>query len=150
MKETREEVVSDDERNTGIHDNVNKVMDCNQKDSSAFGKPKPIFLKIYKDLLFSEQINPSKIFSVPSVLNTDTSSSHDASNISIRSTSTSVDLSLDTHDEEIFNILEVLQCSADQRIVEGCNIQLRLTSKFVSDTVFNLNNNILNDIEIRA
>ena len=150
MGETREEVVSDEERNTGIYDNVNKVMDCNQKDSCDFGSPKPIFLEIYKDLLFSEQINSSKIFSVPSVLNTGTSSSHNASNISIRSTSTSVDLSLDTRDEEILNIFEVLQCSADKRLAGRCNIQRRLTSKFVSDTVFNLNNNVLNDTEIRA
>ena len=150
MREPREEVVSDEERNTGIHDNVKKVMYCNQTDSCDFGRPKPIFLEIYKNLLFSEQINSSKVFSVPSVLNTDTSSSHNASNTSIRSTSTFVDVSLDTRDDEILNIFEVLQCSADKRLAGRCSIQRRLTSKFVSDTVFNLNNNVLNDTEIRA
>ena len=56
MKETRERIVSGKERDTGIRDNVfyfNKVMDCNEEDSSEFGKPKPIFLEVYKDLLFS-------------------------------------------------------------------------------------------------
>ena len=53
VKETRERVVSDKDRNTGIRDNVsyvNKVMDCNEEDSSEFGKPKPNFSEIYKDL----------------------------------------------------------------------------------------------------
>ena len=123
MKETREGVVKDKERNTGIRDNVyfvNKVMDCNEEDSSEFSNPKPKFLEIYKDLLFSEQNNSSGMFSTSHVLNTDTSTSHNASNSSIRSTCASIDLSLDTHDEEILNIVEELQCSADQRIVEEC------------------------------
>ena len=60
------------------------------------------------------------MFSTPPVLNTDTSTSHNASNSSIRCTCASGDLSLDTHNEEILNILEELQCSADERIVEEC------------------------------
>ena len=66
VKETREGVVSDKERNTGIRDNVsyvNKVMDFNEEDGSEFGKPQPNILKIYNDLLFSEQINSSGVFS---------------------------------------------------------------------------------------
>ena len=54
---------------------------------------------------------------------------------------------MDTHDEEILNILEELQCSADQRIVEECTEQCRLTGNFVSDTVFNLRNKVLSDTE---
>ena len=153
MKETRESLVSDKERNTGIRDNVsyvNKVMDCNEEDSTVFGKPKPNFSEIHKDLLFSEQINSSGMFSTPPVLNTDTSTSHNVSNSSIRSTCASADLSLDTHDEEILNILEELQCSADQIIVEKCTEQCRLTGNFVSDTVFNLSNKVLSDTEIRV
>ena len=153
MKETREGVVKDKERNTGIRDNVyfvNKVMDCNEEDSSEFSNPKLKFLEIYKDLLFSEQINSSGMFSTSHVLNTDTSTSHNASNSSIRSTCASIDLSLDTHDEEILNILEELQCSTDQRIVEECTEQCRLTGNFISDTVFNLNNKVLSDTEIRV
>ena len=42
------------------------------------------------------------------VVNTATSTSHGASNSSIRSTCASPDFSLDTHDEEILNILEEL------------------------------------------
>ena len=46
-------------------------MDCNEEDSnSEFGKRKPNFSEIYKDLLFSEQINSSGMFSTPPVLNT--------------------------------------------------------------------------------
>ena len=119
MKETREGVVSDKEKNKGILDNVfhvNKVMDSNEEDSSEFGKPKPHFSEIYQDLLLSEQINSSGMFSAPPVLNTDTSISYIASNSSIRSTYASANLSLDTHDEEVLNILEELQCSADQRM----------------------------------
>ena len=61
MKETKEGEVSDGERNIRIRDNVsyvNKVIDCN-KESGEFGKPKPNFSKVYKGLLFSEQINSS-------------------------------------------------------------------------------------------
>ena len=141
MKETREGRVRDIERNTGIRDNVsyvNKAMDCSEEDSSEFGKPKPNFSEIYKDLLISEQINSSGMFSTPPVLNTGASTSHNASNSSIRSTCASTDLSLNAHNEKILNILEELQCSADQRIVEECTEQCRLTGNFVSDTVFHL------------
>ena len=146
MKGTKEKVVSDMERNTGIRENIScisEVMDCNEENSGEFDKPKPNFSEIYKDLLFSEQINSSGIFSTHLVLNTDTSTSHNASN------SASADLSLDTHDEEIWNILEELQCSADQRIAEEWTEQCRLTGKFVSDTVFNLSNKVFSDTEIR-
>ena len=49
MKETREKVVSDKERNAGIRENVscvNTVMDCNEKNSSETGKLKPNFSTI--------------------------------------------------------------------------------------------------------
>ena len=55
MKEAREGIVSDKE--TGICDNVsyvNKVMDCIKVDSCEFGKSKPNFSEIYKDLFLSE------------------------------------------------------------------------------------------------
>ena len=55
MKEARE----------GICDNVsyvNKVMDCIKVDSCEFGKSKPNFSEIYKDLLLSEQINSPGMF----------------------------------------------------------------------------------------
>ena len=136
MKETREGRVSDKERNTGICDNVtyvNKAVDCNEEDTSEFGKSKPNFLEIYKDLLISRQINSSGMLSTPPVRNTDTSTSHTASN---SSTCASTDLSLDTHDKEILSILEERQCSADQGMVEECTEQCRLTGNFVSDTVF--------------
>ena len=71
IKETREGVVSEKERNTGICDNfpyVSKVMDCNEEDSSEFGKPKPNFSDICKDLLFPKQINSSEMFSTPPVV----------------------------------------------------------------------------------
>ena len=87
-------------------------MDCNGEDSSEFDKAKPNFLEIYKDLLLSEQMNSLGMFSTPSVLNTDTSLSHNASNNSIRSMCASADLSLDTCDEEILNTLEELHCPA--------------------------------------
>ena len=116
MKETRDGVVSDKERNRGIRDNasyINKVKDYIEEDSSELGKPKPNFSEIYKDLLFSEEISFSGMFSTPPVLNTDIFTSHNASNSSINSICASADLSLDTHDEKILNILEELQCSAD-------------------------------------
>ena len=148
MKKSREGRV-----NSGIRDNVsyvNKAMNCSEEGSSEFGKPKPNFSEIYKDLLISEQINSSGMFSTPPVLNTDTSTSHNAGNSSIRSICASADLSLNTHDEEILNILEELQCSVDQRIVEKRTEQCRLSGNFVSDTVFNLINNVLSDTEIRV
>ena len=119
MKETSEGRVSGKERNTGIGDNVsyiNTAMESNEEDSSEFGKLKPIFLEVYKNLLISEQINSSGIFSTPPVLNTDTSFSHNNSNSSVRQTCASADLSLNTHDEEILNILVELQCSADKEL----------------------------------
>ena len=119
VKETREKVVSDKERNAGMRENVycvDTVMNCNEKNSSEFGKLKLNFLAIYKDLLFSEQINSSGMVSPPPVLNTDTSTSRNASNSSIRSTCASADLSLDIQDEEILNIFEELQGSANQRV----------------------------------
>ena len=61
-------------------------MDCNEKDTSEFGKSKPKFLEIYKDLLISEQINSSGMHSAPPILNTDTSTSHNVSNSIIRKT----------------------------------------------------------------
>ena len=73
VKETREKVVSDKERNAGIRENVscvNTVMDCNEKNSSEIGKLKPNFSAVYKDLLFSEQINSSGMVSAPPILNT--------------------------------------------------------------------------------
>ena len=97
-----------------------------------------------EDLLFSEQINSSGMVSAPHVVNTDTSTSHNASNSSIRSTCASADLSLDTQNEEILNILEELQGSARVECTEWC----RLTGNFVSDTVFNLRNKVLSDTEI--
>ena len=57
---------------------------------------------------------------------------------------------MDTHDEDISNILEELQCSADQRIVEECTEKCRLTGNFVSNTVFNLSNKALSDTKIRV
>ena len=152
VKETREGAVSGKESNTGIRDNVsyvNKVMDFNGENSSELGKPKPDFLEIYKDLFFSEQIHSSGMFSTP-VPNTDTSTSHNASNSSIRTTCACADLSLDARDEEILNILEELQCSADQRIVEECTEQCRLTGSFLSDIVFNLGDKVPSDTEIRV
>ena len=83
----------------------------------------------------------------PPVLNTDKSTSHDASNNSIRSTCASADMSLDTQNE-ILNILEGLQGSANQRV--ECTEQCRLAGNFVSDTVFNLSNKVLSDTEIRV
>ena len=74
VKETREKVVCDKERNTGIRDNVsciNTTMYCNEK-IREFGMLKPNFSEIYKDLLFFKQINSSRMFSAPPVLNTDT------------------------------------------------------------------------------
>ena len=136
MKETREGVVSDKERNTEICDHVfyvNKVMHYNEEYSSEFGKPEANFLEIYKDLLFSEQINASGMFSTPPVFNAHTSTSHNTS--SIRSTYASADMSLGTHDEEILNIFEQLQCLADQRIVEECIKLCMLTENVVSDTL---------------
>ena len=59
-------------------------------------------------------------------------------------------MSLDTHDEEILNILEELQCSAGQRIVEECTEKCGLTGNFVSDTVFNLSIKALSDTKIRV
>ena len=67
--------------------------------------------------MFSQQIESSGMFSEPLVLNTDISTSHNASNSSIRSTCVSVNLSLDTQDKQILNFLEELQDSANQRIV---------------------------------
>ena len=90
------------------------------------------------------------MFSTPPLLNTVTSTSHNPSNSSIRSTCASADLSLDKYDGEILNILQELKCSADQRIVEECTEQCRLTGNFESDTVFNLSNKVLNDTEIRV
>ena len=90
------------------------------------------------------------MFLTSSVLNTDTSTSHNASNSSIRSTCASRNLSLDTNDEEIFNILEELQCSADQRILEECTENCGLAGNFVSDIIFSLGNKILSDTKIRV
>ena len=122
-------------------------MDCMEKDSSEFGKLKGIFSTPDKDLLFSAQINSSGMVSPRSVVNTDTSASHSASNSSIKSTCVSADLSFDTQDEEILNIREELQGSANQRIES--TEQCRLTGKFVSDTVFNLSIKVVSDAEIK-
>ena len=73
------------------------------------------------------------MLSTPPVLNTDTSTSHTASS---SSTCASTDLLLDTHDKKILSIPKEIQCSADQGMVEECTEQCRLTSNFVSDTVF--------------
>ena len=93
------------------------------------------------------------MFSAPPVLNTDTSTSHNASNSimrsrCIRSTCVSADFSLDTQDEEMLNILEELQGSANQGA--ECTEQCRLTGNFVLDNVFNLSNKVLSDTEIRV
>ena len=56
-------------------------------------------------------------------LNQQKNTSHNANNSSIGSTCASADLSLDTHDGKILNILEELKCSADQRFVEECTEQ---------------------------
>ena len=125
-----------------------QLAQINGQYSSEIGKLKPNFSAIYKDLLFSEQINFSGKVLAPPVLNTDTSASHNASSSSIRSTCASTDLTLDTQDEEILNILEELQGSANQRV--ECTEQCRLTGNFVSDTVFSLSNKILSDTEIRV
>ena len=94
IKETREGVVNDGERNTGTCDisYVNKVIDYNQENSGKFSKLKPNFVKIYKNLLCPEQVKSSGTFLTPPVLNTDKSTAHDASNSSIRSTCVSGDL----------------------------------------------------------
>ena len=89
------------------------------------------------------------MFSTPPVLHTDTSVSHLARNSSIKSKCVSADQSFNTHDEEILNILEELQCSANQSIVEEGNEQCRVAGNFVSDTVFNLSNKVSSDTEIR-
>ena len=136
-------------KETGIRENVacvNTVMNCNKKNSSEFGKLKPKFSKIYRDLLFSGEINSSGMFSAPPVRNTDTS----ASNSSRKGTCASADLSLYTHDEAILNILEELHCSANQKIAQKFTEQCRLAGYFVSDTVFNLINKVLSDAEIRV
>ena len=82
------------------------------------------------------------MFSTPTVFNTVTSTSHNASNSSNRSTCASGHLSLYTNDEEILNTLEELQCSGDYRTVVECTEQCRLTDNFVSNTIFNLNNKV--------
>ena len=91
-----------------------------------FGKSKSNLLKISKNFLISEQINHSGMLSTSPVLNTDISTSHNASSSSIRSRCASADLSLDTHDEEILSILEELKCSLYQGMVEECTEQCRL------------------------
>ena len=98
---------------------------------------------------FLSKLAPQEWFQhLPPVLNTDASTSHNAHNSSIRSTCASADLSLDTQDEEIWNILEELQGSANPR-VESTE-QCRLTGNFVSDNVFNLSNKVLIDTEIKG
>ena len=77
-------------------------------------------------------LNSSGMFSTPPVFNTGTSN---ASNSNIRSMCLSADLSLDIHDEYMLNILKELQCPGDQRIVEECTEQCRLTGNFVLDIV---------------
>ena len=89
------------------------------------------------------------MFSTPPVLHTDTSASHFARNSSIRSKCVSADQLFDTHDEEILNILEKLQCSTNQSIVEEGNEQCSVAGNFVSDTVFNVSNKVPSDTEIR-
>ena len=61
------------------------------------------------------------MFSAPPVLNTDTSTSHNASNSimrsrCIRSTCASADFSLDTQDEEMLNILEELKAQQTKEL----------------------------------
>ena len=80
-----------------------------------------------------------------------------------RSTCASTDLSLDTHDKyswecfswecnswEILSILEKLQCSADQGVVEECTEHWRLIGNFVSNIAFDLSNKIFSYTEIRV
>ena len=92
-------------------------------------------------------VSLNQFFWIFTTFDTNTSTSR---NISIRSTCTSTDLSLDTHDEEILNILGELQCSADQRIVKEYTVQCRLTGNFVFGAVFNLSNKVLIDTEMRV
>ena len=55
-----------------------------------------------------------------------------------------------SHDEAILNILEELQCSANQRIFRECTEPCRLTVYFASDTTFILSNKVLSDTESRV
>ena len=57
------------------------------------------------------------------------------------------EMRLNAQDENILNILEELQGSANQRV--ECTEKCRLTGNSVSDTLFSLSNKVLSDTEIR-
>ena len=93
-----------------------------------------IFRQFTRICCFLSKLTPQEWFQ-HLLYSTHTSTCHNSSNSSIRTTCASADVSLDTQDEEILNISEGLQGSANQRV--ECTEQCRLTGNFISDTVFN-------------
>ena len=136
MKETREGVVSDKERYRGIHDNVsyvNNVMDrkivVNLVSLNQFFRKFPeicCFLRILT--LTPQECSQHLLYLIQA---------HLMLVIAILEVRVYVQtyLSLDKHDEYMLNILKELQCPGDQRIVEECTEQCRLTGNFVLDIV---------------
>ena len=72
-------------------------------------KVTPDLSEIYYDLLKSKQKRSSPMFNLPAPICTDTSTSKNASNITIES-GCEPDVCLDEYDKEILNILEDIQC----------------------------------------
>ena len=107
------------------------------------------FSSIMSNLLEEEQLNCYNIFTTPPERSGDTFVS---SNSSQSVCSEIGEDMLDSQDRELLSILEELQISEHNLPLErSVNISAtRITGYFYSDTVFNLSNRVLADLEIKV
>ena len=101
--------------------------------------------EIYNQLLEDESNNTSKIeISPPEVCTNSASSSNASYSIAVEDNPTI----LSSQDEEILSISEELQRKSPSKASNNSND--RISGYFCSDTVFNLSEKVLTDIEIKV
>ena len=107
------------------------------------------FSSIMSDLSEEQQRNSYKISTTPPERSADTSVSSNSSRSVCPEISKNV---LNSQDQELLSTLEELQIS-DHNIPLDRSVDIittRITGYFCSDTVFNLSNRVLTDIEIKV
>ena len=107
------------------------------------------FSSIMSDLLEEERRNSYKISTTPPERSADTSVSSNSSQSVCSEISKDM---LNSQDQELLSILEELQTS-DHNLPPERSVNIsatRITGYFCSDTVFNLSNRVLTDIEIKV
>ena len=107
------------------------------------------FSSIMSNLLEEEQHNSYKISTTPPERSADTSVSSNSSQSVCPEIGKDM---LDSQDQELLPILEELQIS-DHNLPLESSVKInatRITGYFCSDTVFNLSNRVLTDIEIKV